>query len=321
MAEAPRLAQKTRAPRLREPGCCSQRKISSGVCAPLLALAGCRGRLRRRDRDSGRRGSRRHAGGGRRVCVFARGPRALAAGEHERQNNDDEDGACDPCPYGGSAHPALHLHLALHLHSPIEVSGVRHGDLPPSLMSVDRQPRGEPPASAHATLMACRALPAGLYAMVPGTLRPGTDAGHALLSLRSKISWVCVTMAASLPSPRVMRVSSTMVVRPRCSGMQTACAVSPFGTPAKKLVLLSMVAVLPPSGRLTLAVIPPSISPQAITAPPWSTPRRLHNSARTGSSASVRSGERWRTFTPRSLVNAGRSGSAIAVPLLRSMCS
>src|SRR5215470_1583530 len=146
----------------------------------------------------------------------------------------------------------------------------------------------------------------------------GPDSGHALLSFRSKISWVCVTMAASLPSPRAMRVSSTMVVRPRCSGMQTACAVSPFGTPAKKLVLLSMVAVRPPPGRLTPAVIPPSISPKAITAPPWSTPRRLHNSARTGSSASVRSGERWRTFTPRSLANAGRSGTAMVVPLLRS---
>src|SRR5215469_3064844 len=320
MAHTLKLAPKTRAPRLRESGCCSQRKISSGVCAPLLALAGCRGRLRRRDGDSGRRGSRRHAGGGRRVCVFARGPRALAAGEHERQNDDDEDGAGHPCPYGGSGHPALHLHLALHLHSPIEVSGVRHGDLP-SLMSVDRQPRGEAPGSAHGTLMACRALPAGLYAMVPGTLRPGTDAGHALLSLRSKISWVCVTMAASLPSPRVMRVSSTMVVRPRCSGMQTAFAVSSFGTAANKFVLLPIVAVRPPSGRLMLAVIPPSVSPNAMTAPPWSTPRRLHNSARTGSSASVRSGERWSTFTPRSLVNAAISGSAIAVPLLRSMCS
>src|SRR6516162_6500902 len=276
MADAPKLAPKTRAPRLREPGCCSQRKISSGVCAPLLALAGCRGRLRRRDGDSGRRGSRRHAGGGRRVSVFARGPRALAAREHECQNDDDEDGACDPCPYGGSAHPALHLHLALHLHSSIEVSGVRHGDLP-SLMSVDRQPRGVAPGSAP-------------WNPSSDGLRLTTNGRrHSLASFASKISWVWVTMAASLPSPRVMRVSSTMVVRPRCSGMQTACAVSPFGTAAKKFVLLSMVAVRPPSGRLMLAVIPPSVSPNAMTAPPWSTPRRLHNSARTGSSASVRS--------------------------------
>src|SRR5262249_59705243 len=86
----------------------------------------------------------------------------------------------------------------------------------------------------------------------------GTDAGHALLSFWSKISWVCVTMAASLPSLRVMRVSSTMVVRPRCSGMQTARAGSPFGTPAKKLVLLSMVAVLPPSATVILSHNPPS---------------------------------------------------------------
>src|SRR5262245_44454810 len=290
------------------------------MSARLLALAGCGRRLRRRDYDGRRRSSRRHAGRGRWACVFARGPGALAAGEHERQNDDDEHGACDPSPHGGGAHPALHLHLALHVHSSIEVSGVRHGDLP-SLMSVDRQPVGRRRVPAHGTLRARRVLRAGLYAMVPWTSRPGADAGHALLSFRSKISWVCVTMAASLPSPRVMRVSSTMVVRPRCSGMQTACAVSPFGTPAKKLVLLSMVAVLPPSGRLILAVIPPSISPKAITAPPWSTPRRLHNSSGTGSSASVRSGERWSTFTPRSLVNAGRSGTAMVVPLLRSMCS
>ena len=50
-------------------------------------------------------------------------------------------------------------------------------------------------------------------------------------------------MAASLPSLRVMLVCSTMVVRPVCSGVQTARAVSPLGIGAKKLVLLSMVAV------------------------------------------------------------------------------
>src|SRR5215813_4163245 len=287
------------------------------MSARLLALAGCGRRLRRRDYDGRRRSSRRHAGRGRWACVFARGPGALAAGEHERQNDDDENGACDPSPHGGGAHPALHLHLTLHLHPSIEVSGVRHGDLP-SLMSVDRQPRRGAPSS--------RAWNRGSvidrrHAVGPRAVRPRPAPRHSLLSSRSKISWVWVTMAASLPSPRVMRVSSTMVVRPRCSGMQTACAVSPSGTPARKLVLLSMVAVRPPSGRLTLAVIPPSISPKAITAPPWSTPRRLHNSARTGSSASVRSGERWRRFTPRSLKNAGRSGRAMVVPLLRPMCS
>ena len=58
--------------------------------------------------------------------------------------------------------------------------------------------------------------------------------------------WVCVTMAASLPSPRVMRVCQTMVVRPRCSGVHSARAVSPTEMPRKKLVLLSIVAVMVP---------------------------------------------------------------------------
>src|SRR5262249_1157150 len=80
---------------------------------------------------------------------------------------------------------------------------------------------------------------------------------------------------------------------------------------AKKLVLLSIVAVRPPSGRLIAAVIPPSVSPSAIIAPPCSTPRRLHRSSRTGSSASPRSGERCRTFTPRDFGKAGNSGIAI----------
>src|SRR5262249_62271412 len=92
--------------------------------------------------------------------------------------------------------------------------------------------------------------------------------------------------------------------------------VSPPARGAKKLVLLSMVAVRPPSGRLMLAVIPPSVSPKAITAPPWSTPRRLHNSARTVSLASLRSGERCSTFTPSSLVNGGRSGAAMVISRL-----
>src|SRR6516165_5066025 len=308
MADAPKLAPKTRAPRHREPGCCSQRKISSGVCAPLLALAGCRGRLRRRDGDSGRRGSRRHAGGGRRVCIFARGPRALAAREHECQNDDDEDGACDPCPYGGSAHPALHLHLTLHLHSPIEVSGVRHGDLP-SLMSVDRQPRGVAPGSAPWNpssdgLQADHERPPSLVGIVcvEDQLGLGDDGGE---------------LAIAAGDARLQHYGGASAMQRHADGVRCVA----FGTAAKKFVLLSMVAVRPPSGRLMLAVIPPSVSPNAMTAPPWSTPRRLHNSARTGSSASVRSGERWMIFTPRSLVNAAISGSAIAVPLLRSMCS
>jgi hypothetical protein len=84
-----------------------------------------------------------------------------------------------------------------------------------------------------------------------------------------------------------------------------------LGTGAKKLVLLSIVAVWPPGLRLLLAVIAPIVSPKAMTAPPWSTPRRLHSSSRTVNCASVRSGERRITFSPRSLLNGATSGSAI----------
>ena len=40
-----------------------------------------------------------------------------------------------------------------------------------------------------------------------------------------------------------MRVCQTIVVRPRCTGSQTARTVSPIGAAAKKLVLLSIVVV------------------------------------------------------------------------------
>jgi hypothetical protein len=53
---------------------------------------------------------------------------------------------------------------------------------------------------------------------------------------------------------------------PRCNGMHTALAVAQVDS-CKKFVLLSIVAVRPPAGRLLLAVIPPRVSPSAITAP------------------------------------------------------
>ena len=77
-------------------------------------------------------------------------------------------------------------------------------------------------------------------------------------------SCVCVTMAASLPSPRMIRVCQTMVVRPRCSGVHSARKVSPSGTAAKKLVLLSMVAVRWPSASAATAV---GVQPTALPLP------------------------------------------------------
>ncbi len=51
------------------------------------------------------------------------------------------------------------------------------------------------------------------------------------------INCVCVTIAASLPSPRVMRVCHTVVVRPRCSGVHSAFATSPTGIGGEEIGL------------------------------------------------------------------------------------
>ena len=56
-----------------------------------------------------------------------------------------------------------------------------------------------------------------------------------------------MTIAASRPSLRMIRVCQTMVVRPRWSGVHSARMVSPAGTAAKKLVLLSIVVVPAPA--------------------------------------------------------------------------
>ena len=89
-----------------------------------------------------------------------------------------------------------------------------------------------------------------------------------------------------------------MVERPMCSGVVTARAVSPFGIGAKKLVLLSIVAVRCPSGRAATVVMPPMISPQPMIAPPCITPRRLVSSSRTTNSASLRCAVRMTTLMP-----------------------
>ncbi len=52
--------------------------------------------------------------------------------------------------------------------------------------------------------------------------RCGQCGGLGYFLSRVSTSCVCVTSAHSLPSPRVMRVCQTMVVRPRCSGVHSA---------------------------------------------------------------------------------------------------
>src|SRR5262245_2983780 len=96
-----------------------------------------------------------------------------------------------------------------------------------------------------------------------------------------------------------------MVLLPRCSGVHSARAVSPTAMPAKKLVLLSIVAVVAPLGRLAMVAVPPRLSASAMMAPPCRMPKRLPSSSRTTSSATTRSRDRWMTFRPRKSAKGG----------------
>src|SRR5947207_5902677 len=74
---------------------------------------------------------------------------------------------------------------------------------------------------------------------------------------------------------------------------------------AKKLVLLSMVAVRPPFAKLAIVAVPPRLSASAMTAPPCNAPKRLLRSSRTGSSATTLSGETWIILMPSKAANGG----------------
>src|SRR3974390_805714 len=65
--------------------------------------------------------------------------------------------------------------------------------------------------------------------------------------------------------------------------------MSPIGTAAKKLVLLSIVVVRWPGLRLAIVAVPPRLSASAISAPPCMMLKRLLNSSRIASLAVTRS--------------------------------
>ena len=83
-----------------------------------------------------------------------------------------------------------------------------------------------------------------------------------------RTSWVCVTMATSLPSAVVIRVCQTIVRRPRWMGVVSPRMRDPAGAAPTKFVLLSMVVVVWPSGRLAIVANAPRVSAKAIIAPP-----------------------------------------------------
>src|SRR4051794_18045946 len=104
-----------------------------------------------------------------------------------------------------------------------------------------------------------------------------------------------------------MRVCHTMVRRPRCSGVASAVTRVPTGAEAMKFVLLSIVVVPAPSGRLRNVPTPPSVSANAMIAPPCSTAGRVHRSSRTVISATTRSGAAWVNSIPMSSANGSIS--------------
>ena len=76
-----------------------------------------------------------------------------------------------------------------------------------------------------------------------------------------------------------------MVRRPRWIGVVSPVTVVPTGAGPTKLVLLSMVVVPLPSGRLSTVAAAPSVSAKAITAPPCSMSGRVQSSGLTTISA------------------------------------
>src|SRR5258707_1786708 len=100
-----------------------------------------------------------------------------------------------------------------------------------------------------------------------------------------------------------MRVCQTIVRRPRCTGIASPVTRVPSGAAGMKLVLLSIVVVPAPSGRLRIVPVAPSVSAKAMIAPPCNTAGRVHSSSRTGNSATTRSGAAWVNSMP---INAAK---------------
>src|SRR5205814_8848750 len=118
-----------------------------------------------------------------------------------------------------------------------------------------------------------------LLGHLPLSAGDSRGARHAVgtAALLRAFSTICVwiTTAHSLPSPRVILVCHTMVLRPLCRAEHSARAVSPSGIAAKKLVLLSIVVVVSPSFKFVTVATAPIVSANAMVAPPCRTFRRL----------------------------------------------
>src|SRR5689334_4052625 len=119
-------------------------------------------------------------------------------------------------------------------------------------------------------------------------------------------SCVCVTTAQSLPSALRIFVSHTIVVRPRCSATDSPVTVVLTFAPAMNFVLESVVVVRVAGGRLRIVPIAPSVSANAMYAPPWRMPPLVHSSGRTSIDPTTRSGAASSSRIP---ISPGKSGS------------
>src|SRR5512135_1614471 len=103
-------------------------------------------------------------------------------------------------------------------------------------------------------------------------------------------SCVWVTSATSFPASDRMVVWQTTVVRPLCTGTDSPTTRVPRGAPPMKLVFDSIVVVRAPCGMLRIAATAPSVSANAMMAPPCRLSPRVHRSLRTASCAITLSG-------------------------------
>src|SRR5262249_31002999 len=99
-------------------------------------------------------------------------------------------------------------------------------------------------------------------------------------------------------------------------GVHSATTVVSTGAGATKLVLLSMVVVDAPSGRLITVAIAPRVSARAIIAPPWSTAGRVHKSARTSISALTPSAEASMILIPSISANGSGADKISSIPAI-----
>src|SRR5689334_7158958 len=153
--------------------------------------------------------------------------------------------------------------------------------------------------------------------------RSHRQAYRSLSSLRDQLaargastSCVCVTSAHSRPLSLRTDVCHTIVVRPRCSATLSPRTVLPTFAGAMNFVLESVVVVVAPGGRFCIVPSAPSVSANAMLAPPRKTPTIVHRSARTCSSPTTRSAESSSTVMP---IQPGKSGARSCCACARSI--